>query len=99
MSGLNTGTSGRLHPSSSGNRYRIIAWILTAPILLAVIGWETLAVYYSNLPDGLRLPGAIAIALISLHAALYSSGNPIHSDFFLCIFNCHYMVLFDPAFQ
>jgi hypothetical protein len=48
----------------------VIGWILTALILLAVTGWETLAVYYSNLPEPLRLPGAIGIALVSLGTLL-----------------------------
>ena len=44
----------------------MIGWTLTALILLAITGWETLAVYYSNLPEPFRLPGAIVIALVSL---------------------------------
>ena len=48
----------------------MIGWILTVLILLAITGWETLAVYYSNLPEGLRLPGAIGIALVSLGTLL-----------------------------
>lgn len=39
-------------------------------MLIAVTGWETLAVYYSRLPEMLRLPGAIGIALISLGTLL-----------------------------
>lgn len=31
-----------------------------------IVGWETMAVYYSNLPEGFRLPGAVLIAMVSL---------------------------------
>ncbi len=46
--------------------FRVLGWILAVLVLTAITGWETLAVYYSNLPEGLRLPGAIVIALFSL---------------------------------
>jgi hypothetical protein len=54
---------------------------------LAVIGWETLAVYYSNLPDGLRLPGAIAIALISLCTLLFIHPETRSIPIFFCVFS------------
>ena len=66
MPSFQTGTSGRVHRSPVKNFFRLIGWTLTVLILLAVTGWETLVVYYSNLPEPLRLPGAIGVALISL---------------------------------
>ena len=64
------GITGSVHRSPAGNLLRVTGWILTALILLAITGWETLAVYYSNLPEPFRLPGAIGIALVSLGALL-----------------------------
>lgn len=56
---------------NSGKKlFRIIPWILMVPILAALTIWETLAVYYSNLPEGLRMSGAIAIALVSVGTLL-----------------------------
>lgn len=70
MPSFHTATSGRVHRSPVKNFFRLIGWTLTVLILLAVTGWETLAVYYSNLPEPLRLPGAIAIAIVSLGTLL-----------------------------
>ena len=70
MPRFHTKTSGSVHRSPVRNLLRVIGWILTVLILLAITGWETLAVYYSNLPEPLRLPGAIGIALVSLGALL-----------------------------
>jgi hypothetical protein len=46
------------------NLFFIIRWALLCLILIALAVWATLAVYYSNLPEGLRMPGAIAVALL-----------------------------------
>jgi len=62
--------TGSVHKSPVRNILRVIGWILAVLILMAITGWETLAVYYSNLPEGLRLPGAIGIALFSLGTLL-----------------------------
>ncbi len=49
------------------NLFRIIILRgLMLLILLALTLWMTLAIYYSPLPDGLRMPGAVGIALLSL---------------------------------
>ncbi|MFH0997299.1 MAG: DUF4105 domain-containing protein [Pseudomonadota bacterium] len=64
----------------------MIGWILTVLILLVITGWETLAVYYSNLPEPLRLPGAIGIALVSLGALLMVRPAGRSILFFLSIF-------------
>ncbi len=65
MPRFHTDISGSIHRSLARNLLRVIGWTLTVLILLAITGWETLAVYYSNLPEELRVPGAIGIALIS----------------------------------
>jgi hypothetical protein len=62
--------SGSIHRSPVKIFLRVIGWILAVLILMAITGWETLAVYYSNLPEGLRLPGAIVMALVSLGTLL-----------------------------
>jgi hypothetical protein len=46
---------------------------VAAPLALAVIGWETLFVYHSNLPAAARLPVAIAVGLLSLGTALMAA--------------------------
>jgi hypothetical protein len=66
MPGTPTGLLGKVHRSPVQNIFRFIGWMLLGLILIAMTGWETLAVYYSNLPEGLRMPGAIAVALTSL---------------------------------
>jgi hypothetical protein len=58
--------TGSVHKSPGRRLLQIFGWILAALILLAITGWETLAVYYSNLPAGFRMPGAIGVALLSL---------------------------------
>ena len=60
---------------------------MTVLILLAITVWETLAVYYSNLPEGLRLPGAIVIALVSFGTLLvvHPAGRSIL--IFSCVFS------------
>ena len=75
------------HRSPVKNLFRMIGWTLTILILLAITVWETLAVYYSNLPEGLKLPGAIVIALVSLGTLLvvHSTGRSIL--FFSCVFS------------
>jgi hypothetical protein len=70
MPRVDTGMLARDHQSPVKTFFRIIGWSLTALILMAVIGWETLFVFYSNLPQGLRLPGAIGIAMISIGTLL-----------------------------
>lgn len=45
--------------------FRIIRLALTGIFLVAFIAWEILAVYFSNLPEGLRIPAAFAVALFS----------------------------------
>jgi len=65
-----TETSGSLRRSPVRNLFQMIGWTLTVLILLAITGWETLAVYYSNLSEGLRVPGAIGIAMVSLGTLL-----------------------------
>ncbi len=63
MPGVDTGISAQDRKSPVGTLFRIIGWSLTALTLTAVIGWEALFVYYSNLPQGLRLPGVIVVAM------------------------------------
>lgn len=50
---------------------RIVGWISVILVSAAVIGWETLAVYYSNLPAGFCLPGAVLVAVISLSILIW----------------------------
>jgi hypothetical protein len=57
--------SGSFHRSPVRKFFQITGWIPAVLILVAIVGWETLTVYYSNLPEGLSLPGAVAIALVS----------------------------------
>jgi hypothetical protein len=64
------GISGYRRRSPVKTLFRLLGWTLTVLVLTAITGWEILAVYYSNLPDGLRLPGAIGIALFSLGTLL-----------------------------
>jgi hypothetical protein len=70
MPGFHSHFSGSLQRSPARKFLRLTGWVLAVLILLTITGWETLAVYYSNLPEGLRLPGAIGIALISLGTLL-----------------------------
>jgi hypothetical protein len=63
-------TTGNGDSSPSRKVFKVIGWILAVPVLLAITGWETLAVYYSNLPEALRLPGAIVMALASVGTLL-----------------------------
>jgi hypothetical protein len=87
MPGWNAGTSKRVRQSGFANWFRVIAWILGVPVLVAVIGWETLAVYYSNLPEAFRLPGAIAVALVSAGTLLIV--RPVFRSLaiFFCVFS------------
>jgi len=87
MPSFHTGTSGRVHRSPVKNFFRLIGWTLTVLILLAVTGWETLAVYYSNLPEPLRLPGAIVVALVSLGTLLMVRPAGRSISIFLCGFS------------
>ena len=87
MPSFQTGTSGRVHRSPVKNFFRLIGWTLTVLILLAVTGWETLVVYYSNLPEPLRLPGAIGVALISLGTLLRVRPAGRSISIFLCGFS------------
>jgi len=87
MPGFHTGTSGRVHRSPVKNFFRLIGLTLTVLILLAVTGWETLAVYYSNLPEPLRLPGAIMVALVSLGTLLMVRPAGRSISIFLCGFS------------
>jgi len=64
------GTTGNVHRSPARILFRMLGWTLAFLSLLAITSWEILAVYYSNLPEELRLPGAIGIALISLGTLL-----------------------------
>lgn len=64
------GISGYRRRSPVKTLFRVLGWILAVLVLIAITGWEALAVYYSNLPVGLRLPGAIVIALFSLGTLL-----------------------------
>jgi len=65
---------------------RLIGWTLTVLLLLAITGWETLAVYYSNLPEGLRLPGAIVVTLVSAGTLLMVRPAGRAVLFFFCGF-------------
>lgn len=49
------------------NLFRIlIGWTMMLLIFLSLTVWMTLAVYYSPLPENLRMPGAVAVALVCL---------------------------------
>ncbi len=87
MARFHTDISGRVHRSPVKNLFRWIGWTLTVLILLSVTGWETLAVYYSNLPESLRLPGAIGIALVSLGTLLWVRPAGRSISIFLCVFS------------
>jgi hypothetical protein len=67
--------------------FRGIRWILAFLILMAITGWETLAVYYSNLPEGLRLPGAIMVALASVGTLMMVRPAGRSVSIFLCGFS------------
>lgn len=70
MPRFQNGATGNFHRSPARILFGILGWILAILIMTAITGWESLAVYYSNLPEGLRLPGAIVIALVSLGTLL-----------------------------
>jgi hypothetical protein len=86
MPSFHTGTSVRVHRSPVKNLFLLTKWTLTALILLTITGWETLAVYYSNLPDGLRLPGAIGVALVSIGTLLKVRPAGRSISIFSCFF-------------
>ena len=86
MSRFHSGPTGSVHRSPAGNLLRRIGWMLLILFLLAITGWETLAVYYSNLPEGLRLPGAIGTSLVSLGILLRVRPAGRSISIFLCIF-------------
>jgi len=48
------------------NILKRIGWIFLALTILLMIGWASLAIYYSNLPESFRLVAAIAYGLISV---------------------------------
>ena len=99
MPRYNTELSWSDHRSPVKNLFRMIGWTLTILILLAITVWETLAVYYSNLPEGLRLPGAIVIALVlSRYTPGGSPSRQINPVFFVRIFNYPSLVPVHPAF-
>jgi hypothetical protein len=50
--------------------FRLFGWASFILFLILLIVWETLAVYYSNLPESFRLPAAIAIAVFSIGTLL-----------------------------
>jgi hypothetical protein len=58
--------SGRRRRSPAKTFFRLLGWGVTIPALVAIAGWEILFVYFSNLPEGLRLPGAIGIGIVSI---------------------------------
>jgi hypothetical protein len=70
MPGFQNGATGNVHRSHARILFGILGWILAILILTAITGWESLTVYYSNLPEPFRLPGAIGIALVSLGTLL-----------------------------
>jgi hypothetical protein len=87
MSQLYSGKAfGSIHRSPVKTLFRVLGWILAVLVLTAITGWETLAVYYSNLPVGLRLPGAIGIALFSLGTLVLVRPAGRSILFFLCGF-------------
>ena len=81
-----TGISGYRRRSPVKTLFRVLGWILAVLVLTAITGWETLAVFYSNLPEGLRLPGAIVIALFSLWTLVLVRPAGRSILFFLCGF-------------
>jgi hypothetical protein len=87
MPGYHSRLSGSVHRSPVRNLLRVIGWILMVLILLAVTGWETLAVFYSNLPEPFRLPGAIGIVLVSLGTLLMVRPAGRSISIFLVVFS------------
>ena len=79
-------TTGSVRRSPVNNLFRVIGWFLAALILLSIMGWETLAVYFSNLPEPLRLPGAIGVALASIGILLIVRPAGRSISIFLCVF-------------
>jgi hypothetical protein len=79
-------TTGSVRRSPANNLFRVIGWFLAALILLSIMGWETLAVYFSNLPEPLRLPGAIGVALASIGILLIVRPAGRSISIFLCVF-------------
>ena len=79
-------TTGSVRRSPVNNLFRVIGWFLAALILLSIMGWETLAVYFSNLPEPLRLPGAIGVALASICILLIVRPAGRSISIFLCVF-------------
>lgn len=65
-----TGVSRGERRSVAGIFFRAIGWILGALVAATVIGWETLVVYYANLPEAFRLPAAVLVAVVSLGVLL-----------------------------
>jgi hypothetical protein len=59
---------------------------LVALILLAAAAWEILAVYYSNLPEVLRLPGAVLVAAAGLFILIKVRPAGRALLFFACLF-------------
>jgi len=45
---------------------KVVGWIFLFLIILLMMGWASLAIYYSNLPESYRLIGAIGYGLVSL---------------------------------
>ncbi|MBN1548128.1 MAG: DUF4105 domain-containing protein [Syntrophaceae bacterium] len=50
---------------------KITGWILLGLAILLIMGWASLAIYYSDLPESLRLGAAIAYGLVSLLLILF----------------------------
>ena len=60
--------SGRTFPFRTF--FRLMGWASVILFLILLIGWETLTVYYSNLPESFRLPAAVVIAVFSVGVLL-----------------------------
>ena len=69
--------------------FRSIGWTIAVLILIIAIGWETLTVYYSNLPEAFRLPGAVFTAVFSVVTLLLI--RPIEKS--LLFFSCGFMIV------
>lgn len=57
-------------PQTGRHRLRWAGWLIGVPVLAAVTGWEALAVFHSNLPEGLRPWAAGIVLLVNLFILL-----------------------------